>query len=204
MSEPSDIESCNEKTIIEKVIEQIDEIVKISDFSLWSYLKETKQYNVPVIYYLYVLKFFYMAMMSALVYYSLIITILKRIDENKSYIDTLFIIVPIYYNYGITAINSYLIKIDSIAKNLEILKHFLNTNIKIKENVKEDDCIKKLIELFLNDVIEFKKEINSWYVAYKITIFDPPKCHPLLEDITSFKDDLKYALDKDEKRNPSI
>jgi hypothetical protein len=204
MSEPSDIESCNEKTILDKVNDHIDGILNKTSYSLWSHVKSRgipKVVDIPVISYLYLIRSAGMAMMSALVYYILIMMILKKADENKSYVDFLLIIVPIYVNYIITLINSYLININNIEKNLIICKHFLNTHDKIKDVVKDNSWIKELLELFLNELIEFENEINSWYIACTISIYNPPKCHPLLEDITHFKDELKYAMDKDEKRN---
>jgi hypothetical protein len=160
-----------------------------------------KVVDIPVISYLYFIRSAGMAMMSALVYYILIMMILKKADENKSSLDFLLIIVPIYVNYIITLINSYLININNIEKNLIICKHFLNTHDKIKDVVKDNSWIKELLELFLNEIIEFENEINSRYIACTISIYNPPKCHPLLEDITHFKDELKYAMDKNEKRN---
>ena len=203
MSEPSDIESCNEKTILDKVNEHIDSILNKTGFSFWSYMKsraQRKAVNIPVIYYLYSIRTVCMAMMSALVYYILVMMILKKINDKKSSLDFLLIIVPIYVNVVITLINSYLVNINNIAKNLVICKHFLNTHGEIKDGVKEEGHIKELLELFLSEIIEFENEINSWYIACTISVYNPPKCHPLLEDITPFKDELKYAMDKDEKK----
>lgn len=205
MPSPSDIESCNEKTIIDKVIEHIDDLVEKTSLTMLSYFTVRKQQRdiknmtgFPVVSYLLFLKTISMAIMSALVYYIIIMVILKQIEKNKSSLDTLLIIVPIYVNYIITTVNLYLRNINSIKKNLIIFKIFLNTHPKIKDGAKEDSCcIKELLELFLHELIEFEKEIKPFNIAYTISCFNPPKCHPLIEDITSFKDDLKYSLDKD-------
>ena len=124
---------------------------------------------------------------------------LKKINDKKNSLDILLIIVPIYVNVVITLINSYLVNINNIAKNLITCKHFLNMHNEIKDGVKDNGHIKELLELFLNEIIEFENEINSWYIACTISVYNPPKCHPLLEDITHFTDELKYAMDKNEK-----
>jgi len=204
MSESSDIESCNEKTILDKMNDHIDGILNKTGFSFWSYVKsraQQKAANIPVVYYLYFIRSIYIAMMNALAYYILVIIILKKADENKSPLDFLLVVVPIYVNVVITLINSYLVNINNIAKNLVTCKHFLNMHNEIKDGVKDNGHIKELLELFLNEIIEFENEINSWYIACKILVHNPPKCHPLLEDITHFTDELKYAMDKNEKRN---
>jgi hypothetical protein len=54
MSEPSDIESCNEKTILDKVNDHIDGILNKTSYSLWSHVKSRdirKVVDIPVIFY---------------------------------------------------------------------------------------------------------------------------------------------------------
>lgn len=74
MPSPSDIESCNEKTIIDKVIEHIDDLVEKTSLTMLSYFTVRKQQRdimmgFPVVSYLLFLKTISMAIMSALVYY---------------------------------------------------------------------------------------------------------------------------------------
>jgi hypothetical protein len=203
MSDGSDIESCNEKTIIDKVNEQIDDIVNNPRLSFSKYIKAINRYedlkkymDIYAIGFLYIVRIFNIIVLYAFVYGIFAIIVSNKLEKNKNSLDTTLVIFTIYLNYIISTIDLYVKKITSIKKNLIVFKNFLKTHITIK-----NECIKELLEIFNNEMIDFDKEIQFLSILYKVISFDPPKCHPLLEDITPFKDDLKYAMDKDEKRN---